>query len=406
MTMKDSKASWLHINRPPELRAPDGARVLVVDDEADLVDIYRRMLTDFGYTVDVAEDGRQALERIAQAEYDTILSDINMPGMDGITLLRAVREKNLDVPVVLVTGKPALESAMQAVEYGALKYLPKPLEMEQLIKTVSDAVRLYRMARLKREALGVIGATGKNLGDRAGLEASFERALRSLTMLYQPIVRWSKRKVFAYEALVRSGEPTLANPDDLLDAAERLGRVLELGRAIRAHVAATLESNPNVGQVFVNLHTLELDDRELYQLKSPFSKAAGRIVLELTERASLDQIRDVQNKVMSLREMGFRIALDDLGAGYAGLTAFAQLQPDVVKLDMSLIRNVNREPTKQRLIRSMTQVCGELGMLVVAEGVETEAERDTVLDAGCDLLQGYLFARPGPPFPDAALPAL
>jgi EAL domain-containing protein (putative c-di-GMP-specific phosphodiesterase class I)/ActR/RegA family two-component response regulator len=402
---KDSGASWLKISRPPEMRAPEGARVLVVDDEIDLVDIYRRVLRDFGYEVDVANDGRQALEKIGQHDYDTIVSDINMPGMDGITLLKAVRAKNLDVPVVLVTGKPALDSAIQAVEYGALKYVPKPIEMDVLVKTVNDAVRLYRMARLKREALSVIGATGKNLGDRAGLEASFERALKSIVMLYQPIVRWSKRKVFAYEALVRSGEPPLAQPGDLLDAAERLGKLLELGRAIRASVAETLAANPNVPQVFVNLHTLELDDRELYQLRSPFAKAAGRIVLEITERASLDVVRDVQSKVLSLREMGFRIALDDLGAGYAGLTAFAQLQPDIVKLDMSLVRDAHREPTKLRLIRSMTQVCGELGMLVVAEGIETEAERDAVVEAGCDLLQGYLFAKPGPPFPDAAFPA-
>jgi EAL domain-containing protein (putative c-di-GMP-specific phosphodiesterase class I) len=97
--------------------------------------------------------------------------------------------------------------------------------------------------------------------------------------------------------------------------------------------------------------------------------------------------------------VGFRIAVDDLGAGYAGLTSFALLEPEIVKLDMSLVRAVHRSQTKQKVIRSMASLCRDMGMLVVAEGVETVEERDTLLDLGCDLLQGFLLARPGKPFP-------
>ena len=386
--------------RSPELRAPEGsAKVLVVDDEVDLADMYARILGEFGYVVVTARNGEQALERLREQDFDAIVSDINMPGMDGLRLLRCVRERDLDVPVLLVTGKPALESAVQAVEFGALKYITKPIDMEGLLTAVGNAVRLHRMARLKREALDFMGTAGKNLGDRAGLEAAFERAIGSITMAYQPIIRWSKRKVFAHEALVRSNDPSLMRPDDLIDAAERLGRLLDLGRAIRSSVAKTLDAHPTGPQVFVNLHTLDLEDPELYDMRGPLARHAERVTLEITERAALDRVRDVQARILSLREMGFRIALDDLGAGYAGLTSFAQLQPDVVKLDMSLIRDVNREPTKLRLVRSMAALCGELGMLVVAEGIENIHERDALVEAGCDLLQGYLFAKPGAPFP-------
>lgn len=387
--------------RNPELVAPQGsARVLVVDDEVELVSLYARMLGEFDYVVEQANSGEQALAKLRGGrDFDCILSDINMPGMDGLRLLRAVRESNLDVPVLLVTGKPALESAMQAVEYGALKYLTKPVTMESLLEAVGSAVRLHRMARLKREALELMGTAGKNLGDRAGLEAAFDHAIRTIQMAYQPIVRWSKRKVFAHEALVRSGDRSLQRPEDLLDAAERLGRLVDLGRAIRGSVAATLAANPDGPQIFVNLHTLDLEDPQLFDLRSPLSRHADRVVLEVTERAALDRVRDVQSKVLSLREMGYRIALDDLGAGYAGLTSFAQLQPDVVKLDVTLVRDVNREPTKLRLVRSMVQLCGELGMLVVAEGIESTQERDALVDGGCDLLQGFLLAKPGPAFP-------
>ena len=103
----------------------------------------------------------------------------------------------------------------------------------------------------------------------------------------------------------------------------------------------------------------------------------------------------MRSRIRALKDMGFRIAIDDLGAGYAGLTSFAVLEPHVVKLDMSLVRGVDREPLKRRLIGSMTRVCKESGILVVAEGVETTAEHDAVVELGCDLVQGFLIGRPG-----------
>lgn len=96
--------------------------------------------------------------------------------------------------------------------------------------------------------------------------------------------------------------------------------------------------------------------------------------------------------------MGFRIAIDDLGAGYAGLTSFATLEPELVKLDMSLVRDIDKNPMKEKLVRSMTALCKDLGMLVVAEGVETTRERDLLVELGCDLLQGFLLGRPAPAF--------
>ncbi len=151
--------------------------------------------------------------------------------------------------------------------------------------------------------------------------------------------------------------------------------------------------------LFVNLHTHDLLDEDLFERDRPLARIAPQVVLEITERASLHHIHDLQARIGRLRDMGFRIAVDDLGAGYAGLTSFAHLEPEVVKLDMSLVRNVHAQPTKQTLVRTMIAMCHELGMQVVAEGIETPEERDAILEAGCDLMQGYLFARPGPSFP-------
>jgi EAL domain-containing protein (putative c-di-GMP-specific phosphodiesterase class I) len=384
---------------PPSFQAR--ARVLLVDDDDVLVRSYARLLSEEGYEVDVCFDGEAAVEAVCRNAYDVILSDIDMPRLGGLALLERIRAHDLDIPVVLITGAPSLETAIMAMEHGALRYLPKPVAATRLRAITADAVRLHRLARAKRQALDLAGGADRLVGDRAGLVASFGNALRSLWLAYQPIISWSRREVFGYEALLRSSEPTLPHPGAILDAAERLDRLHELGRAIRARAAESAATLPGPMLLFVNLHTQDLLDDDLFDRGSALAKIADRVVLEITERASLHTVRDVHTRTARLRSMGFRIAVDDLGAGYAGLTSFAQLEPEVVKLDMSLVRGVHTQPTKQTLVRTMIAMCHELRMSVVAEGIETPEERDAIAAAGCDLLQGYLFAKPGIAFPPA-----
>jgi EAL domain-containing protein (putative c-di-GMP-specific phosphodiesterase class I) len=373
--------------------------VLLVDDEPTITRGYARSLVASGYTVQVAHDGNEAAALFRQRAFDVIISDISMPGMSGLELLRAVREHDLDVPVIIMTGGPAVQSAVEAMEYGALRYLIKPIDPTQLEDVIARAVRMHQMARVRREALEQFRAGGRQLGDRASLEARFARALSSVWIAYQPIVSWSQRTLFAYEALVRNEEPTLRSPGDLFDAAERLDRLHELGQIIRQRVAETIRDIPTEGLVFVNVHTADLQDESLFHASSPLSAYASRVVLEITERAALDQIKDLMSRMAQLRAMGYRIAVDDLGAGYAGLTSFAQLEPEVVKVDMSLVRGVDSSPTKQKLLGSIISLCRDLQIQIIAEGIETERERDTLIRLGGDLCQGYLFAHPGRPFP-------
>ncbi len=150
----------------------------------------------------------------------------------------------------------------------------------------------------------------------------------------------------------------------------------------------------------MNLHPRDLVDTDLLDRNSALASIADKVVLEITERVSLGDIHNVRATVARLRERGFRIAVDDLGAGYAGLSSFALLEPEIVKLDMSLVRDIDQSPVKQKLVRSMTALCRDVGILIVAEGIETVAERDTLLEIGCDLMQGYLIARPGRAFPE------
>ncbi|HVV17543.1 MAG TPA: EAL domain-containing protein [Polyangia bacterium] len=372
--------------------------VLLVDDERSIARAYARSLGDAGFEVVCAYDGQEAAESARRQRFDVIVSDITMPQMSGLELLRAVREHDLDVPFVLMTGGPAVDSAVRAVEYGALRYLIKPIDTRELEEVVARAVRLHQIARVKRDALEMFQMEGKKIGDRAGLEARFAAALDSLWIAYQPIISWSRRTTFAWEALVRNEEPTLRSPPDLFEAAERLGRVQDLGRTVRDRVAQTLDRYPIPGLLFINLHAMELDDDSLLDAAAPLSQHAAKVVLEVTERAPLEQITDATARVAALRALGYRIAVDDLGAGYAGLTSFAHLEPEVVKVDMSLIRGIDQSPLKQKLLGSIVALCRDLGIEIIAEGIETAAERDALIRLGGDLCQGYLFARPERPW--------
>jgi EAL domain-containing protein (putative c-di-GMP-specific phosphodiesterase class I) len=378
--------------------AHEAPRALVVDDDPAVLRLHAHALKSAGFAVESAGDGRAALEALAQGSFDVILSDIDMPGMTGIQLLERVRAHDLDVPVLIITGSPSVETAAAAMEHGALRYLVKPVEMQALKKVAADAVRLRRLAVAKREALELAGGIDRFIGDRAGLTASFTRAMAGLCIAYQPIVRWSERSVFAYEALLRSREPSLPHPGAILDAAERLDRVRELGRAIRAKAVEPLERAPASALLFLNLHPHDLLDDELLSADTPLARVSSRVVLEITERASLAGIRDLRDRIGALRKLGFRIAIDDLGAGYAGLTTFTLLEPDVVKLDMGLVRDIDKDTTKRTLVRTMIEMCKELGCIVTGEGIETVDERDVVASVGCDLMQGYLFAKPADPF--------
>jgi EAL domain-containing protein (putative c-di-GMP-specific phosphodiesterase class I) len=370
--------------------------ILVVDDDDDIRAAVVASLTSMGHSVVEACDGARGLAVLAETQLDAILSDIAMPGMSGVEFLREVRSRNLDIPVVLMTGDPKLETAIRAVEYGAMNYLVKPVDRGALARTMTRAILLHRLAQARRSVMALAGNSGGPLGDRASLEACFERALATVWPAFQPIVRVRERQTYGFEALLRTRDEILASPADMINAAERLGRTQELGRIMRHRVAAELELFGADVQVFVNLHHDDLIDPALYDPDAPLTRHAARIVLEVTERASLDGLHDLPDRAQALRALGYRIAVDDLGAGYAGLSSLVRLQPEVVKIDMSLVRGVDHDISRARVIQHMARLCHDMGMGVIVEGIETAGERDTLLGLGCNLHQGYLYGRPAP----------
>jgi EAL domain-containing protein (putative c-di-GMP-specific phosphodiesterase class I)/CheY-like chemotaxis protein len=348
-----------------------------------------RILTQAGYTVARAADGNTAAREAMTGGYDVIVSDIHMSGVSGTELLAMLRAYGCGTPVILMTGSPSLDTAREAVELGALHYLTKPIERELLLRTVGRATARSRDVRRERML-----QTATDPGQAAG----FDRALGSLWMAFQPIVSLRMHGPFAYEALVRSHEPGFANPLPLLAFAEKHNRIHELSRGIRELCADAAANVPKGTLLFVNVHTQDLYDPELFSEQAPLSSYASRVVLEITERGALDEISDVGSRIRRLRDLGFMVAIDDLGAGYAGLSSIVMLEPDFVKLDMSLTRDLAASPLRKRLVASMVDACRDVGIKLVAEGVENERELLALRELGCDLLQGFHFARPQPEF--------
>ncbi len=367
--------------------------ILLVDDDCDVRSALRAALAP-RFQILEAENGRYALGVLSEHVPDLIISDVSMPDMDGVSLLREIRSRDLDIPVILVTGEPELDGAVKAVEYGALRYLTKPVDPGVLQDLVEQAIGMRQMAQAKREMFHLTDGTMGTASDFAGQLTRFERAVDSIYLKFQPIWSVEQGEAVGFECLLRCSESSLKEPPDLIQAAEELGRTEEIGRAIRHAAVEALPDLPASARLFVNLHYADLNDPELFDPSTTFTQASNRIVLEITERESLEAIANAQDKVQQLRSFGFEIAMDDLGAGHNGLAAFTQLGPEVVKLDMKLIRNVDQEERQCELVRVMHDFCVARGMRVIAEGVETREELKALVEIGVDLFQGYLIARP------------
>ena len=368
-------------------------RALVADDDESFRRVVVRILRRADFDVHAVDSGLKAIAALEKETFDVVVSDVQMPDGGGLDLLRAVRRVDLDVPVVLVTGQPSLAAAAEAVEHGAFRYLTKPFDSQAFTKTVNHAARAHALARLRREAFNVSGRHA-GVADRAGLEVRFEQALEGLWMVFQPIVDARTGALFGVEALMRTSEPSLPTPDALLDAASKLGRLPLVGRKVRSLCGKIFAGRSDGLALFVNVHPSDLQDIDLIAEEAVLTTIAPRVILEVTERASLDSSQQLHDRIGRLRQLGFRLAVDDIGAGYSGLTSFTELTPEVVKVDMSLVRDVHTSAAKQRTIGALCRLCHEVGTLVVAEGVETLDERDTLVNLGCDLLQGYLLGKP------------
>ena len=213
---------------------------------------------------------------------------------------------------------------------------------------------------------------------------------------YQPIVDLSTRSIYAHEALIRgpNGESAYSVLSQVTDATrypfDQACRVEAIRGAAELGVKEFLSINflPNaVYQPAACIRTT-LEAAQRYQFP------IERIIFEVTEGEQIQDRAHLVNIFQAYREFGFRTAIDDFGAGYAGLNLLSEYQPDIIKIDMELVRDIDINKPKQAIVNGIVSICAALNVRVLAEGIETAAERDFLHDAGIDLMQGFLFCKP------------
>jgi len=230
---------------------------------------------------------------------------------------------------------------------------------------------------------------------------AIDRCLRddeAFQMVYQPIVNCRTGRVFAYESLVRCQDDLLRNPLVLLSTAEKSGRLRQLTRVLRKQSVANFNDVGNHILLFINVHPEDFEDPQLLAIEPHIAEFADRIVFEITERAAISDFERFRNNLQILRDAKIRIAIDDLGSGYAALNAAVELRPEFLKLDMNLIRGIDANNIRQNLIKKIVDFANESGSRIIAEGVETAEEYQTVVQLGCHFVQGYYCAKPAPRF--------
>lgn len=224
---------------------------------------------------------------------------------------------------------------------------------------------------------------------------------RDLRIVYQPVVDLVSQRVFAYEALVRAKPADFDSPISLFAAAVAESCTGELGRLLRQMSIDNCTDYP----LFLNIHPAELNEKYIVQPDDPIYQHGCDVYLEITEGVPLSHFELCHTILAEVRDRpGIFLVVDDLGAGYSNLKYIADLHPRVVKLDRELITGLVADSRLFRLVKAIVSLCDQLDAMVVAEGIETRAELDAVIQCGARFGQGYLLARPAFPLPAVTWP--
>jgi EAL domain-containing protein (putative c-di-GMP-specific phosphodiesterase class I)/GGDEF domain-containing protein len=258
-------------------------------------------------------------------------------------------------------------------------YNPK-IRLERLIyRGIREAAQAARSIEQRERARKV-----------ADLRSSLRE--RGVYVDYHPIVHADTEEIFGYEALARGVLRSLRSPEVMFEVAEEADLIWELSRLCRARALEGLQSRLNPGEsLFINVDPHDFSD-PLFGEKEVANPE--RVVLEITERTAIKDYPKFRERLKVLREIGYRFAVDDAGSGYAGLGSIANLEPDFIKLDISLITAIDTNFIKQNLVETMVKFANDHGAMVIAEGVERAEEFMTVRNLGVHLVQGFFLHKP------------
>ncbi len=368
--------------------ADERSSLLAVGTDTTRAEACARGLTG-AYSLASAESMAEGLALLRERAFDVIIAEERLPDGTGIEFLRQSLAVSPGALRILALSSRDELLALRGINSAHVDEFVLSVDGPAAIASAIEQGRLRR--QLAREELlgGPDGITGVHAGH---LEA-FGRVLagESLAMWVQPIVCATSGDTVAYEVSAKACEPMIERRELLYTAAVRTGTLWELGRLVRRRVAEVVGALPEDAQIFVELHPGEVGDLRLRDDDSPLRPYASRIIFEITERTSVPDARAFFDDVRRLRQFGFRLAIADLGAGSASLGAVASLSPEYVKIHRELVRGLADSRPRRNLVRNLVRYCEDEGIVSIADGVDTEADRDAAVDLGCALLQGALI---------------
>lgn len=377
--------------------------MLVADDEpalrgalAELFAQEERVLL-----VGAAADADEAIELAAREQPDVALVDVKMPGGGGPRAAREITRLSPSTRVIALSAFEDRPTVLEMLRAGAVGYLVKGTPADEILTSI------HRVAEggtsLSAEVVGgIVHELSSQLRrdeiERETLEARRDEIQRfvageGVTMAFQPIVDLETRTVVGYEALARFRSIPLRPPDEWFAEAVALELGVQLELTTIRQALSALPRLPDDAYLSVNCSHRAASSPDLARTLAP---VAGRVVVEITEHEQVDDYERLLAALDGLRAMGVRVAIDDAGAGYASLRHTLQLSPDIVKVDISLTRAIDTDRGRRALASALISFGDEMGMTIVAEGIETEAELLTLRELGVRYGQGYFLAEPGP----------
>jgi EAL domain-containing protein (putative c-di-GMP-specific phosphodiesterase class I)/FixJ family two-component response regulator len=383
------------------------ARVLVVDDVAANITLLRRILSAAGVGhVDGLTDPRLVVGYCEAQSPQLVLLDLNMPDFDGYEVLAALDTAlphDSFIPVIVLTGDASAEARERALLAGAKDFLTKPFNATEVALRVRNHLETGALyARTREHSL----ALQRELDHQHREEQRLERLRRArvtrlrhvlatgaLSMVFQPIVDLTTGHMVGVEALARFAHTPHRPPNEWFAEAESVDMGSELELAAIHLALDSLSLLPDDTFLSVNVSPDVVAGSALRSVLASFP--GGRIVLELTEHARINDYDALSPSLDELRAQGIRIAVDDAGSGYSGLQHILRLRPDILKLDHDLTRSIETDHARHALSTSLAHFARELDAVLVAEGIETDAQLAVLRDIHVPWGQGYHLGRPG-----------
>jgi EAL domain-containing protein (putative c-di-GMP-specific phosphodiesterase class I)/DNA-binding NarL/FixJ family response regulator len=382
----------------------NGIGVLIADDDKNVLDVLTALVgTDPELSVlATAHDAEGAIDSASQLRPDVALIDARMPGGGGIRAAREIQRRSPDTKVIALSAHEDPDTVISMLEAGAIGYVAKGDSTEEILRAIrrsteGRATLSRSIAHNAAEALAEFHSYRLRAVPKHRRAA--ERIARALTgnvmtTVFQPLVDLRSGAVIGVEALSRFEMRPRRSPDQWFAEAGTVGLRTELEIAAVRNAVTSAHGLPCELSLFVNLSPDTLCSP---QLRSAIDGAEIRsLVFELTEHAPVDDYRELLLNMDDLRAAGVRIAIDDVGAGFSSLRHVVRLRPDILKLDLALTKNVERDSVRAALVGTLLSFGREASALVVAEGIETQAQLRALQEIGVPIGQGFLLGRPGP----------